>query len=369
MFVINSLAGGGAERVMNTLLSYSEPERREFDISLVLLDQEPSAYPPPPWLTVRQLDCRGSLRASCRALRRLFAEVRPDVSLSFLTRANVANIWASRGRPCVISERVNTSSHFGAGLKGRLARLLVRLAYPRASRVVAVSPGVAADLRERFGVPDDKLTTIENPVDIEAVRGRAQEPPEPAVAGPYVVGMGRLVPNKNFSLLIEAFHRSAYPGKLVILGDGPERDRLAQLAAGLGLGERVLLPGFVANPFPVVAGADLFVLPSKAEGFPNGLIEAMALGVAVISTNCASGPSEILAGRARADVRGLLQAEYGVLTPPGEVEPMAEALRSLQDPDVRRRYGQLAAVRAADFRVGITKARYWDILRAEAARS
>lgn len=368
IFVINSLAGGGAERVMNTLLTHSEAEREEFDISLALLDREPAAYAPPAWLAVHQLDCRGSLRASVRGLRRVFQEVRPDVALSFLTRANIANVCASHANrtSCVISERVNTSSHLGRDGQGLLARLLIRLAYPRASKVVAVSLGVAADLRAHYGVAGDRLVTIDNPVDLEAIRARAEKPAELVLEEPYVVAMGRLAHNKNFALLIEAFGRAAVPGKLVILGEGPERAALMRQAERLGIGDRVLLPGFVANPFPTLKGAQLFVLPSNAEGFPNGLVEAMALGVPVISTNCASGPSEILARQDRGSINGLTHAEFGLLTPPGSVEALAEALAAMQPPEVRRRYGERAAARAYDFRLEAAKTRYWDLLRAEA---
>jgi N-acetylgalactosamine-N,N'-diacetylbacillosaminyl-diphospho-undecaprenol 4-alpha-N-acetylgalactosaminyltransferase len=356
---------------MNTLLTYSENERRDFDISLVLLDREPAAYAPPDWLQIRQLDCGGSMIASIRALRVLFREAAPDIALSFLTRANIANVVASRkgGWSCVISERVNTSSHLGGGIRGSLARLLVRYIYPMASRIIAVSPGVAADLRDNFGVRADKLVTIENAVDVATVRARSEEAAELEVDAPYIAGMGRLVPNKNFALLIEAFHRSGVPGKLLILGEGPERLNLVELAARLGVADRVLLPGFAANPFPLLKHALAFVLPSNAEGFPNGLVEAMALGVPVISTNCPSGPSEILAELDEKSATGLMRAEHGLLVAPGSVSQMAEALVVLQSADVRRGYAEKAASRARDFQVETTKARYWDLFRAETAGS
>src|SRR5262247_1403095 len=113
LFIINSLAGGGAERVMSTLLSSSASEREEFEIALVLLDVEKSAYGIPDWIEVHQLDSRRSLFRSVMSLLRVFRRMRPDISLSFLTRPNIANVLASvvRGTPCIISERVNTSSH------------------------------------------------------------------------------------------------------------------------------------------------------------------------------------------------------------------------------------------------------------------
>jgi N-acetylgalactosamine-N,N'-diacetylbacillosaminyl-diphospho-undecaprenol 4-alpha-N-acetylgalactosaminyltransferase len=366
VFLINSLAGGGAERVMCNLLAHSAPECAEFEMILALLDSEPAAYSPPEWVKLRQFDCRFSLPRSVLAVRRLLDEEQPDATLSFLTRANVANVLASRlrGTPAVISERANTSAHFPSGARGALPRTLVRLVYPRADRIVAVSEGVAHDLRDNFAIPEEKLAVIANPVDLEGIRSKSAQWPEIPIDGRYVLGVGRLVKSKNFALLIQAFAASGFPGKLVILGEGPEREALTSLIGGLGLADRVLLPGFVSNPYPIMRRAEIFVLPSNAEGFPNGLVEAMALGIPVISTNCPSGPSELLAERPREAVDGLFLGEHGILAPPGEAAPMASALKSLEDAELRRAYGQKAAIRASAFSSEKAKRRYWEILNA-----
>lgn len=367
LFLINSLAGGGAERVMSTLLANSQAEQVEFDFSLALLDREPMAYPPPPWLRVHQLDCGGRLLASAKAVRALIREERPAVTLSFLTRANLANIWASRaaGSKAVASERVNTSSHLGGGGKGWAGKALVRLAYPRAHRIVAVSPGVATDLRDNFGVKPERLVVIANPLDLEGIRAKGEEHPAIEIESPYVMAMGRLTPNKNFALAIGAFARSGIPGRLVILGQGPERDRLRRLADELGVGDRVIMPGFAENPFALLRRAWTFVLPSNAEGFPNSLVEAMTLGTPVISTNCPSGPAEILAERSQAQTLGLVRGRHGILTDPGSVDQMAQALTMLQNPATHAEYSTAAQGRAKDFSIDLAKARYWDVIRGE----
>jgi glycosyltransferase involved in cell wall biosynthesis len=137
--------------------------------------------------------------------------------------------------------------------------------------------------------------------------------------------MGRLTPSKNFGMLINAFARSSIEGKLVILGDGPERAALAAQVAALGLSERILMPGFSANPFPTLRRATFYVSPSNAEGFPNSLLEAMSVGLPVISTNCLSGPSEVLADLARERVGpGVTFAEHGILVSPDDPVAMAE---------------------------------------------
>ncbi len=121
LFLINSLAGGGAERVMCTLLRHSERHRDEFDMTLALLDDEERANTPPAWLDVRQLDCAKSSLKSLLGVRKLIHELKPDVTVSFLTRANVVSVLNARG-PCIISERANTSVHFPRSLGGYVSK-------------------------------------------------------------------------------------------------------------------------------------------------------------------------------------------------------------------------------------------------------
>lgn len=369
-FIINSLAGGGAERVMSTLLSASAAERGDHDITLVLLDREQAAYDVPEWVGVVQLDCRRSLLRSLVSLIAALRRIRPDVTMSFLTRANIANVAAAKllRMPAIISERVNTSSHLRHGLGATLARLLVKWFYPKASAIIAVSPGVAEDLHRNFGVPETAISVISNPIDSDALRKLAVEDVPVAAHEPYVAAMGRLVPNKNFRVLIDAFARSGLEGNLLILGEGPERAALQRQGGDLGLQGRVIMPGFSANPFPALSRAAVFVLPSNAEGFPNSLLEAMSVGAPVISTNCPSGPAEVLAGAAReAILDDVCFAEHGILVAPDNADAMANALRAMQDPARRLHYKQQAVTRAADFSVGRAKEAYWKIIRFQLA--
>jgi glycosyltransferase involved in cell wall biosynthesis len=366
VFLINSLTGGGAERVMCTLLRHSEAERAEFDITLGLLDNEPAAYAPPDWVEVRQFDCSYSFRRSVAAVRMLYADVKPDVTLSFLTRANMANVLNAPGA-CVISERANTSAHFGGGAKGFLSRAMVRALYPWATRVIAVSEGVAQDLRDNFGVRADRVVAIPNPIDIAAIETKAAEPPAFQIEAPYVLAAGRLVKSKNFDMLIRAFAASGVAGKLVILGEGPEREALMNTARECGVADRVVMPGFASNPYPLMRAAHVFVLSSNAEGFPNALVEAMAVGAPVIATNCPSGPSEILAETSRESIAALTFAPHGVIVPPNAPGAMADALHAMSDNAKRAQYAAKAHARARDFGAVVAKDRYWDVLRAALA--
>lgn len=361
LFVINSLAGGGAERVLTTILGASAPWRDRYDIHLALLDDEGRAYTVPDWITVTQLDARHRLAASIFQLRRLVGRLKPDAAFAFLTRANVATAvaMAGRGRPWLISERVNTSAHLGHGAGALAARAMVRLTYPRARHVIAVSDGVADDLVENFGVARNRISAIANPVDHDAIGAEAAAPPPFAIDGAYVVAAGRLVPNKNFALLVDAFAASGLPHRLVIMGEGPERAALEARIAAKGLTGRILLPGFVANPFAVLARAQLFAMPSNAEGFPNGLVEAMACGLPVVATNCASGPSEILADLPRASVIGVREVPAGALVPTNDVGAFTLALREVASEPRRTAAAQAARRRSLDYGVAKATERYW----------
>lgn len=366
LFVINSLAGGGAERVMATLLRASRERARDFEFSVALLDDEPAAYALPDWLTVHQLDSRGSLIQSFRQLNGLIGRYRPDVTLSFLTRANVAAIAAMRlrGRPCIISERVNTKAHLATGKSAGLSLGLVRLLYPWASRIIAVSQGVADTLVDDFGVDSGNVSVVANPVDLSSISSKAAQPASIPVEGPYVAAMGRLVPNKNFALAIEAFARSSSEGKLVILGEGREREALEGLALKLGIDTRVLLPGFCDNPYAFLARARYMILSSNAEGFPNALVEALASGVPVIATDCPSGPYEVLEAPEHPKSGCYVEGRGGLLVPPNDAEAMALAIRALADGALRARLTIGGAKRVHDFGVPRAVDRYWNEIEA-----
>jgi len=217
---------------------------------------------------------------------------------------------------------------------------LMRLFYPWADKVVAVSKGVADDLVRITRLPKDKIQVIYNPVVTSEFFIKAEEPldhpwfkpGEP----PVILGVGRLTEAKDFPTLIRAFTlvRKERPARLMILGEGEDRPKLDALVKELGLEKDVALPGFVENPYKYMKRAAVFVLSSKWEGLPTVLIEAMALGTPVVSTACPSGPSEILEG-----------GKWGRLVPVGDVEALAkaivEALSTSHDKYAFQRHTQL----------------------------
>ncbi len=206
VFLINSLTGGGAERVMSAVLAGLTHILPPLETHLVLLDNIERRYPVPASVRVHQLDSRGSLTRSVRQLTAKLHELKPDVVVSSLSRSNAANVLSaniSRHRS-VITEHTHTSTHFGGGLGGLSRKLVARLTYPLASRVVAVSSGTAEDLVENFAVRADRLRIINNPIDHARIEALAIESPTIQLPADYAVAVGRLIPTKNVDLLIKA---------------------------------------------------------------------------------------------------------------------------------------------------------------------
>jgi glycosyltransferase involved in cell wall biosynthesis len=260
-------------------------------------------------------------------LARFLRRYRPDALLSTLSEANIVCLLARRLAQVpmrVVVREANTPSEAllrHPTLKKRFAGRLLKHIYRWADAVVAVSEGVRADLVEGMGLDERRVVRIFNPVPLRHIRQQALLPVDHSwfVPGhpPVVLGVGRLAPQKDFCTLIKAFAqvRQRKEAHLVILGEGPERPKLEALAQSLGIASEVWLPGFDPNPFRYMYRADVFVLSSRYEGFPNVLIQAMACGCPVISTDCPSGPRDILQN-----------GKYGMLVPVGSVETMAEAI-------------------------------------------
>lgn len=364
LFVINSLAGGGAERVMATLLRNSEEWAGRYEIRLAILDEDSRAFALPGWLKVEQLDCRGRTISSIAGLDRLVGKFDPAITVSFLTRANLATGIAMfrRRRPWIVSERTSTPAHLGSARRQRVTKLMMRLIYPRAARVIAVSAGIAAELSESSGADRKKIDVIANPVDIRAIEEAANAATDLAIDQPYVMALGRLVSVKNFALLIRGFAKADLPCRLVIAGDGPEREPLLRLATDLGIADRLVMPGWLGNPYPALLDARLFALTSNIEGFPNALVEALALGVPAVATNCLSGPAEILARTEAGLVTGITVAEGGILSPVGDVESYAEALRTAFAEPLRARLSVAARARASDYAAAPITREYWNVI-------
>lgn len=341
LVVVPTLGLGGVERALASVLK--NLDRSRFAPQLCVLGSATGELVPPADVSVIALGRRsrwGFLLLVAR-LRRTIDDRRPDVVLTFSGTANLVALAAARKRrvhALVITEHI-APTHMYTSVEepvGWLKRVLIRKLYPRADAVVAVSRGIADELVRDYGIDEDLVTVIHTPVEIDRLTELAQE--EPAiwpVANPVVVSVGRLTPQKNHELLLEALRD--VDCSAVIVGDGPERERLDGLAGNLG--GRVVLVGEDSNPYRYVARADVFVLSSRFEGFGVVIVEALALGIPVVSTDCDFGPREILD-----------HGRYGVLVESENAEALATALRALlSDPVRRQTLAASAPARAAEY--------------------
>lgn len=351
--MINSLEGGGAERVICNLIRTMQDRftANGCKVYLILLDDLPEEQQCPSYATKITLDASGKLISSYYQLSQWVKTNKPDLLVSFLTRSNLVTtvIGKQQNIPTVISERVNTSSHFATSRVGFVSKFLIKLLYPKATRVVPVSQGVMQDLVDNYNVPQSKCTVMYNAYDRSTLLEKSQAAVNDLPTKPYMIGIGRLVPNKNFSLLIKAFSKSASERDLVILGQGPEMNDLKTLAKQLGVESRVHLLGFRENPYPYLVNADYLVSSSNAEGFPNGIAEAMCLGKPVIATNCQSGPAEILTGDNKTQTDSYLTAEHGILCKVNDIDALKGAIDEMELADNLPRYEVKSQCRAASF--------------------
>ncbi|HPQ10745.1 MAG TPA: glycosyltransferase [Bacillota bacterium] len=303
-FFLPNLGGGGAERVLTNLANAFV--ERGVAVDFVLGKAEgPNLAKLDSKVQVVDLGTNnvyGWLTPMVRYLK----ERQPSAVLSALHHANLVALWASMlsstkarvivGVHGMMSQDIENSNKKLA----KVIPFLVKTFYPRADKIVCVSNGVAEELVRKYHLPRSKIQVIYNPVVTEEMFEMAEEPIDhpwfQLGQPPVILGVGRLTPAKDFGTLIKAFSllRRKVEAKLVILGEGPERGKLEHLVEELGLKDDVSMPGFVENPYKYMRKSAVFVLSSRWEGLPTVLVEALALGIPVVSTDCPSGPAEIL---------------------------------------------------------------------------
>jgi len=266
------------------------------------------------------------IRNSLRPLRGYLRQVQPDAMLANMWPLPVVALCAralARCRTKIIGVAHTTWSRselFANPLTRAHLKLSMRLFYPHLDGVVAVSDGAAADLCHISGLRRDRITTIYNPIVGSSFAGHAQTSvPAAWSEGVHskILAVGTLKPIKDYPTLLHALARlrEAHDARLLILGEGEERSALESMVSSLGLGGSVFLPGFEMDPRPYYRAADLFVLSSTGEGFGNVVVEALEEGTPVVSTDCPSGPREILE-----------DGKYGTLVPVGDVHALAKAM-------------------------------------------
>jgi glycosyltransferase involved in cell wall biosynthesis len=326
--LLNELQGGGAERVMITLANHWAEQGIRVD---VLVGKWKGHYTGDlsEKVEVVLLDC--PIRKLPLKVGAYLWKKRPEVLLSTIQFVNVAAALASLltgFRTKVVLREANTPSHKVRDARNwkeaLFFRYFTRLSYPLAHGFVSVSEGLRKEMARFYPIPERKIRTIYNPVFEDSIFEKAGAPvshPFFRSGDPVVIGMGRIVAQKDFGTLIKAFSRaqSRTPCRLIILGETRVRpleyERLMAMVEEQELGDKIDFAGFQQNPFAFLAKAQVFVLSSRYEGLPGALIQALALGCHVISTNCPYGPEEILEG-----------GKYGALVAIGDDEAMAREI-------------------------------------------
>lgn len=318
LFLCPSLVGAGVER--RVLILMKELCRLNVDVRLGLLrkegeflDEAPETrllfVPPGHWLKLillplsRSCDFVNCILAIFQ-IRAMLNAIKPDIVISFTLETTIPMYFVAPGKSAeriawIISEDSNTAAATGEACSSALAIGLVQFLlgkiYRKACHISCVSNSVRDTVRNVYRVERLRLSVAPNPVDTVRVKKAIAEPLNPLIDFDYIVSVGRLVVIKQFDLLIRAFAevRKSREIKLVILGDGPERENLFRLVVAQGLDQDVLFPGFVRNPWSYMSRAKLLVLTSKLEGFGNVVVESMAAGCPVIATRC-GGPEDII---------------------------------------------------------------------------
>ena len=366
MIVIHSLKGGGSERVVINLLKGLD--RKEFTITLVLYERV-FDYPVPENTDIKILEIYASRNIFKLAkgfilkiinLASLIRKNRPDVILSLLSSTNVTIILAkmlSRIKCKVIaSEHTFPSVYLKNEMYGGITKYFMKCVYPKADRIIAVSGGIKQDLIENFNLPEAKIRVIYNPIDIQEIELLAQEKGEHPwfyEKVPVIISVGRLTKAKGYPYLLKAFSlvRRSLLCKLMIIGDGEDKKELIGMAKDLDIEKDMELLGFQKNPFNYMARSSLFVLSSLYEGFSNVILEAMALGLPIVSTDCPSGPSEIIEHK-----------KNGLLVPIKNEKALAQAIIDvITNDELKNNLSREAKVRAQFFALNKIVGKYKDV--------
>ncbi|ETR74269.1 MAG: glycosyltransferase [Candidatus Magnetoglobus multicellularis str. Araruama] len=369
--LINSLADGGAEKVALTVIKALVD--RDHQIKLICLEKN-QYYSIPDGVEVIYLSSATGDENNLIKLLRLpqlamklskcIHQYKIKIVQSHLFRANYTNILAKILGSNHLSQLVNTGSitakYARSGFSGKVNLLLIKLLYPQADCLIDKSQGVQNDMNEKFGFNVPKHV-IYNPIHVEFIQSKQKDALMPhefhfQSQRRYIITMARMHPQKCFDILIHSFASIANKFKdtdLVILGDGIEKQNIIRLIAELGLNHRIFLTGRVENPYKYLIRSHLFILPSATEGFPNSLVEAMFCKLPVISTDCMSGPREILAPES--DVTYQIQnniefAPYGVLVPVKNKALLSEAMvQLLENHSLAQQYAEKGHLRACMF--------------------
>lgn len=330
LIIINRMRGAGPARVVSNLsLSLSGEKYNKY---IAIYDADNSAYDikaekvfdlktkPTRFLIKRIINVYRRIKM----IKKIKKEYDIEATISFLPNPNITNILTRVNDKIIISERSFMSKEH-SGIHGLMYKILYKIFYNKADEIITVSKAAKLDLVHNFKINEKKIKVIYNFYDIEKIKRLSKEELpsqfEKIFNNPTIITIGRLSYQKGQWHLIRAFKKvkkTVPNAKLIILGEGDLLNYLTKLTNELGLNEDVHFLGFKNNPFKFAGRADLFVFPSLYEGFPNALAEAMACGLPIISSDCPSGPREILSSDNNINskiITDVTFSDYGVLIP------------------------------------------------------
>jgi len=348
MFVIDSLVEGGAEKVLVDLINHLDADK--YVIFLVLFEKKGvnlSAVSDCVKIYDLKKKSRYSFLRLVFQLTKLYKKIKPDSVLSFMAYSSLISILAKLLSRCRLNLVISVRSHLSTNLPDarcrRIKKFLYKKTFKYSNCIVVPSLGVKQDLVETYKLNSEKIKIIHNPINIDEIDCFKNLNFGKDKLEKYILAVGRLEREKGYSYLLRAYSLICrrIEEKLVILGTGEDKAELKQLTEDLGILEKVLFLGFQKNPYKFMNGASLFVLSSLSESFALVIPEAMACGVPVISTDCPSGPREIITN-----------GNNGILVPPANEKILAEAMLSLlRDKNLRKQFSIEGKKRAKDFRI------------------
>ncbi|MGD9706809.1 MAG: glycosyltransferase [Candidatus Delongbacteria bacterium] len=365
-FILPALDRGGVSSAAVSLIN--KLDDTSYNKFLILYDGTVNDYKP----ECEMIDL-GTPKRNCKILKiisqikrhsrlkKIKKEKDIDISISFKDNPNLTSLFSKQNDRIIMTVHTTPSRDY-KGIKGDIYKYLIRKYFERADRIVTVSDGIKNDLILNYGLDKDKIQTIYNFVDTGMIKTLALEPVEDELkdlfyGGQTVITVGRLSEAKGQQHLIRAFSsvvKEAPDSKLIIVGDGERRQYLEALVRDLGLTDRVFLTGSRDDPYKYMKNSDIFVLSSVYEGFGIVIIEAMACGLPVISSDCPSGPAEILSGGCGVLVPVPDGKMYSASDPLTDEEKILskEIVSMLKDENERLRLGLLSFKRSEDFSAG-----------------
>lgn len=328
VFIVPSMRGGGAERVILNLIN--NLDNNKYDVSLILLQKQgPYLTFLPKSINIIDLNVKRVRYSLCKLIKTLNT-IRPDVILSTLGHLNLGLLLIRKfikGSPKIYVREANSPSKSMAkmsSLKRKSFYSLYKYLYPKADLIIAQCEEMKKDIYSTLGIEENKIKYIYNPINIKEIELKMEEFNPYEESKVNILAVGRCSYQKGFDVLINAMEiivKKISNIHLTILGEGELKEELIKLVNGKNIEKHIDFVGFKENPYPYYYYSDLYVLSSRYEGFPNSLLEALACKTKVVSTDCKSGPKEIIGDN-----------EYGFLVNEGDYISLADGiLKALEE--------------------------------------